>query len=66
MAFQATADFSETFMIDKIEGEEPMQEFFLDMDYVLSEEELAMEGAQTLGFIREGRAEEEAALVRPG
>ncbi len=45
MAFQATADFSETFLIDKIEGEEPMQEFFLDMDSVLSAEELAMEGA---------------------
>ena len=45
MAFQATADFSETFLIDKIEGEEPMQEFFLDMDSVLSKEELSMEGA---------------------
>lgn len=45
MAFQATADFSETFLIEKIEGEEPMQEFFLDMDKVLSPEELSMEGA---------------------
>jgi len=45
MAFQATADFSETFLIDKIEGEEPMQEFFLDMDKVLSPEEMSMEGA---------------------
>ena len=45
MAFQATADFSETFLIDKIEGEEPMQEFFLDMASVLSQEEMSMEGA---------------------
>jgi hypothetical protein len=30
MAFQTTAAFSETFLIDKIEGEEPMQELFLD------------------------------------
>ena len=45
MAFQATAEFSETFMLDKIEGEEPMQEFFLDMDQILTREELSLEGA---------------------
>ena len=51
MAFQATADFSETFLIDKIEGEEPMQEFFLDMSTVLSQEEMSMEGAsRSLSF----------------
>jgi hypothetical protein len=44
MAFQANADFSETFMLDKIEGEEPMQEFFLDLEGVLTREELSMEG----------------------
>jgi len=44
MAFQSNADFSETFMLDRIEGEEPMQEFFLDMEGVLSREELSMEG----------------------
>jgi len=31
MAFQTTAQFSETFLIDKIVGEEPMQELFLDL-----------------------------------
>jgi hypothetical protein len=46
MAFQTTADFSETFMLGKIDGEEPMQEFFLDMEHVMSREELTMEGAQ--------------------
>jgi hypothetical protein len=45
MAFQATADYSETFLIEKIEGEEPMQEFFLDLDSVLTQDEMAMEGA---------------------
>ncbi|HIH18347.1 TPA: ATP-binding protein [Candidatus Micrarchaeota archaeon] len=51
MAFQATTDFSETFMIGKIDGEEPMQEFFLDMDAVLSRQELSMEGSQrSVGF----------------
>ncbi len=51
MAFQATADYSETFLIEKIEGEEPMQEFFLDLDSVLSQEEMAMEGAvRSLSF----------------
>ncbi|MCX8195322.1 MAG: ATP-binding protein [Candidatus Micrarchaeota archaeon] len=44
MAFQTTADFSETFMLDKIEGEEPMQEFFLELEKVLSPQELSMEG----------------------
>jgi len=31
MAFQTTAQFSETFLLDKIVGEEPIQEFFLDL-----------------------------------
>ncbi len=46
MAFQTTSDFSDTFLVDRIEGEEPMQEFFLDMENVLTQEELAMEGSQ--------------------
>jgi hypothetical protein len=51
MAFQANADFSETFMLDRIEGEEPMQEFFLDMEAVLTREEMAMEGvARSVSF----------------
>jgi len=51
MAFQATTAFSETFLIDKIEGEEPMQEFFLEMDKVLTREELAMDGMnRTVSF----------------
>ena len=45
MAFQTTAQFSETFLIDKIVGEEPMQELFLDLiglaDQSLGEEEMA-------------------------
>ncbi|MFH0927759.1 MAG: ATP-binding protein [Candidatus Micrarchaeota archaeon] len=35
MAFQATAQFSETFLLEKIIGEEPIIEFFLDLDYAL-------------------------------
>ncbi|MCX6770050.1 MAG: ATP-binding protein [Candidatus Micrarchaeota archaeon] len=51
MAFQTTADFSETFLVDKIEGEEPMQEFTLEMANVLTREELSMEGTQhTVSF----------------
>lgn len=45
MAFQTTAQFSETFLIDKIIGEEPMQELFLDMaglaDASLGEDDMA-------------------------
>ncbi len=48
MAFQTTADFSETFMLDRIDGEEPMQEFFLDLEKVLTREEMSMEGAQRM------------------
>jgi len=51
MAFQTTAEYSETFLMDKIDGEEPMQEFVLDLDKILSREELAMEGAtRTVSF----------------
>ena len=51
MAFQTTAEFSETFLIEKIEGEEPMQEFILDLEKVLSKDELSMEGAmRTVSF----------------
>jgi len=51
MAFQTNADFSETFMLGQIEGEEPMQEFFLDMESVLTREEMSMEGvARSVSF----------------
>ncbi|MEM4554777.1 MAG: ATP-binding protein [Candidatus Anstonellaceae archaeon] len=54
MAFQATADYSETFLLEKIEGEEPMQEFFLDLESILSQEELSMEGAvRSVSFEKE-------------
>lgn len=53
MAFQTTASFSETFLIEKIVGEEPMQEFFLDMgglaDAALGEVDMA----KSVSFERE-------------
>ncbi len=53
MAFQTTASFSETFLIEKIVGEEPMQEFFLDMgglaDAALGEVDMA----RSVSFERE-------------
>ncbi|OIO21803.1 hypothetical protein AUJ17_01325 [Candidatus Micrarchaeota archaeon CG1_02_47_40] len=39
MAFQTTTEFSETFLIDKVDGEEPLQELFLDLESALSDEE---------------------------
>lgn len=39
MAFHMAAQYPSTFLIDKIEGEEPTKELFLDMDKVLSEEQ---------------------------
>ncbi|MCX8197594.1 MAG: ATP-binding protein [Candidatus Micrarchaeota archaeon] len=51
MAFQTQVNYPETFLLEKIDGEEPMQEFFLDLDRVLTREEMAMEGAQkTVSF----------------
>ncbi len=53
MAFQTTAQFSETFLIEKIVGEEPMQDFFLDMgglaDAALGEVDMA----KSVSFERE-------------
>jgi hypothetical protein len=51
MAFQTTAKFSETFLIDKIEGEEPMQEFFLNLTAAF--EEGAGDMAGTVSFEKE-------------
>ncbi|MEW6328890.1 MAG: ATP-binding protein [Candidatus Micrarchaeota archaeon] len=39
MAFQTSEDFSETFLLDRIDGEEPLEEYFLDMGGVLTEAE---------------------------
>ena len=39
MAFQTASKFSETFILDKVEGEEPIQEYFLDVEDVLTEEQ---------------------------
>ncbi|MFH1285935.1 MAG: ATP-binding protein [Candidatus Micrarchaeota archaeon] len=51
MAFQTATQFSETFLLDKIEGEEPLAEYFLDIESVLSDEERrGGEMAQTYSF----------------
>ncbi len=39
MAFQTTMQFSETFMMDRVDGEEPLQELFLDLTGALSDDE---------------------------
>lgn len=46
MAFQTQVNYPETFLLEKIDGEEPMQEFFIDLETVLTKEDLALEGAQ--------------------
>ena len=53
MAFQTTASFSETFLLDKIVGEEPMQDLFLDFAslYEGSGGDVAM--ARSISFERE-------------
>lgn len=54
MAFQTTAAFSETFLIDKIEGEEPMQELFLNLESALTDEERRSDTmAKTVSFEKE-------------
>ncbi|MFA6036046.1 MAG: ATP-binding protein [Candidatus Micrarchaeia archaeon] len=51
MAFQTASKFSETFIVEKVEGEEPMQEYFLDVEDVLTEEQRRMvDVAKTYSF----------------
>ncbi len=53
MAFQTAARFSETFLVDKIEGEEPMQELFLDMPSEFAGGEAGDSMAGTVSFEKE-------------
>jgi len=54
MAFTTTANFSSTFMIKKVIGEEPLVEYFLDLKHVLTEEERRdVKVAQTVSVERE-------------
>ncbi len=53
MAFQTTAQFSETFLIDKIVGEEPIQEYFLDLAAVLETSMGAADMARSVSFEKE-------------
>ncbi len=53
MAFQTTASFSETFLIEKIVGEEPMQEFFLDMGSLADPALGEVDMARSVSFERE-------------
>ena len=39
MAFQTATSFSDNFVVERVEGEEPMQEYFLDVEAVLTEEQ---------------------------
>jgi len=49
MAFQTATPFSETFILEKVEGEEPLVEYFLDMESVVGPGEV--EGvAKTYSF----------------
>jgi len=41
MAFQTTTEFPETFLLEKVHGEEPMQEYHLSIESILSEEQRA-------------------------
>ncbi|VVB66635.1 DNA double-strand break repair helicase HerA [Candidatus Gugararchaeum adminiculabundum] len=50
MAFQTATRFSETFLLEKIEGEEPLQEYFLDVESVLTPQERRAGMAKTYSF----------------
>ena len=43
MAFQTSTKFPETFILEKIHGEEPLEEYFLDVQSVLTQAQLADE-----------------------
>ncbi|MBD3389418.1 DUF87 domain-containing protein [Candidatus Micrarchaeota archaeon] len=51
MAFSSANPYPSTFLIDKIEGEEPMREFFLDLSKVLTKEQKEeMDVARSVSF----------------
>lgn len=51
MAFSSASPYPSTFLIDKIEGEEPLREFFLDLSKVLTKEQKeAMDVAMSVSF----------------
>ncbi|VVC71892.1 DNA double-strand break repair helicase HerA [uncultured archaeon] len=39
MAFQTTTEFPETFLLEKVHGEEPLQEYYMSVESVLQKEE---------------------------
>src|SRR3989338_1076481 len=53
MSFSTTSKFSETFLIEKVEGEEPLQEFFLDLSSILEDTRGMIEVAKTVSFEKE-------------
>ncbi|MBD3397675.1 DUF87 domain-containing protein [Candidatus Micrarchaeota archaeon] len=51
MSFSSAAPYPSTFLIDKIEGEEPMREFFLDLSKVLTKKQKeAVDVARSVSF----------------
>ncbi|MCK4319616.1 ATP-binding protein [Candidatus Micrarchaeota archaeon] len=52
MAFAAATSFPSTFLLDKIEGEEPSKEFFLDMESAYEGKEM-MDMARSISFLKE-------------
>jgi hypothetical protein len=53
MAFQTTEQFSETFLLDKIVGEEPIQEFFLDLAGLADSSMGEVDMAKSVSFEKE-------------
>jgi len=54
MAFHAATQYPSTFLVDKIEGEEPSREFFLDLENILTikqKRDIAM--AKSVSFVKE-------------
>ncbi|MEM3400336.1 MAG: ATP-binding protein [Candidatus Micrarchaeia archaeon] len=50
LAFQVSGDFPETFLLERIDGEEPLREYFIEMDSVLTEEQRRDIMARTYAF----------------
>ena len=41
MAFQTTTQFPETFLLERVHGEEPLEEYYLDVQSILTDAQLA-------------------------
>ena len=64
MAFQTALRFPETFLLERIHGEEPLYVYTIDLSDILTQSEIAANVLSARIPVREGRAQEQANRVQ--